>query len=170
MPHDDRRTARQRRDDGRAALSRVLRRSLAQHDVSQKALALAVAQDASVVQAWTDSEDAKTPHVADLPLFADADGGAAVARDLLEHIAGQLGLEVRDRADVEDDTAHGMRRHAGLQKEVLEALDAHIMALVQKGPASIATAIKELREARRKIDATLAVFEKAAGAATERAS
>lgn len=163
MPGDDRRTARQRRDDARAAFARALGRSLAEHDVSQKALALSTGHDASIVQRWTDPGEPETPHVSDLVNFAACEGGRAVARDLIEHAAAELGLEVRERADATDSTGRAGERTASLAKELHEAVQAALLLLLRRGPGEHAAALREAREAQREIGDFIAVLERALG-------
>lgn len=86
-------TARERRHQLKASLSRALRRALHDHDVDQLELARAAGVGPSLVQRWADREADATLTLADVVLAAHvhAEHGPALAVDLLDWAASQIG-------------------------------------------------------------------------------
>lgn len=110
-------TPRERLATLRAELSRVLRRALDRHDVTQASIADACGAAPQKVQAWCDHNRPEGPSLAHLALFP-----RAVLVDLLAPVIEEHGLHLADhstdRANVESD-------YARLARSIKESGEAH---------------------------------------------
>lgn len=156
-------TARDRRETARKALSRLLRKLLDRHAVSLYEVHRATGAAESIVQRWCDPERQEAPSLADVLHLKHTAGGAAVARELLEEIAGELGLELRERVDVTESTGITGGRVVDLTREVHEAVQKAQLLVLQRGQSlqELTDADRELGEAGREISDFRAVIQRA---------
>lgn len=113
-------TARVRREERRAALSRALVKLRADHDVTQGEISDATGASETTVQRWEDRQRPETPSIADVPGIAEA--SRPLARGVLAWAADQIGLLVVERREADGargwlaaladvtDVAHGVTR------------------------------------------------------------
>lgn len=171
MANDDHRTAHERSEGSRGEFSKAFRKSLLEHDVSQIDLAIVSGTDASIVQRWADPARREMVPLAKLPLFRFAERGAAVAFDLLEMAARELGYELRQRAPepIADESTQAQRdRTEATTRELHEAVQAWLFVRLRKARSAqdIAKALKEMREGKRELDAGIALLEREYAEAT----
>lgn len=135
-------------------LSRLLVRSMADHDVSQAQLAACTGRSAAIAQRWCDPERPEVPHVSDLPLLPQP-----VAIDLLRWMAGHhdhLVGEAPDATTIQDDLEH----LAATVRECGEASSTFAHA-ISDGVITVEQAEAIIREASDGIQVLQAMVERA---------
>lgn len=170
-PSTTERTPTEMRATYRAELSRVLRRSLVDHDVTQQQLADSCGTSQSKTARWVDHRNPEVPGASDIALMP-----RPVARDLIDWIGQHQHLHAVDRLNctgVADHIAHlgtVIRECSDVQTEYASALSGGIDAderrrirkEIREAMAALGALDKQLEDEERKEREVLRIVGKSA--------